>query len=135
MTISNNSLVEFEDILYTSPDSCCNQDPTNVNGLHDRTLVCVTDLMDCCDTPRTRRGDWYYPDGYVVQFDAGGRTFRANRGPKEVIGARQFYGSVRLFRRYSPQQSGRYCCKLPSAADPNVNQTLCADIGEFFYKS
>ena len=132
VTIPNNSLVDIEDILYTAPFPPFNQDPTNANGLHDQTLVCETDLEDCCDTPRTVRGDWYYPDGRVVQFDAGGTTFRANRGPNEVISGRQFYGSVRLFRRYTPQQSGSFCCELPSDADSNVTQTLCATIGELF---
>ena len=124
--------MDLDDILYTAPDPCCNQDPTNANGLHDQTLVCETDLVDCCNTPHTVHGDWYYPNGSVVQFDAEGVTYRANRGPNEVIGGRQFYGSVRLFKRYSPRQSGRYCCKLPSAVAPNVDQTLCTDIGEFF---
>ena len=129
VTIPNNSLVDLEDLFYTANN---NQNPTNANG-HDQTLVCVTDLVDCCHTPRTVRGDWYYPDGSVVQFDAGGPTFRANRGPNEVISERQFYGSVHFFRKYSPRQSGLYCCKLPSAADPNVNETLCAGIGELLF--
>ena len=137
VTIPNNSLVDIEDILYTAPELPeFNVIPTNTNGLHDQTLVCVTDLVDCCDTPRTVHGDWYYSNGDVVQFDAtGGRgqIFRANRGPNEVISERQFYGSVRLFRRYTPRRIGLYCCKLPSAADPNVNQTLCAGIGELLF--
>ena len=68
--------MDLQDILYTahSPPEL-NVTPTNANGLHDQTLVCVTDLVDCCDTPHTVRGDWYYPDGSVVQFDAGGTTF------------------------------------------------------------
>ena len=36
-------------------------------------------------TPDTVHSDWYYPDGSMVQFDAGGQTFRANRGLNEVI--------------------------------------------------
>ena len=120
--------MDIEDILYTAPEF--NLVPTNANGRHDQTLVCVTDLVDCCDTPRTVRGDWYYPDRRRVQFNAGGVTYRANRGPNKEIGGRQFYGSVRLFRRYSPRQSGRFCCELPGDAAPTVNQTLCADIGE-----
>ena len=130
--------MDIEDILYTAPSPPeFNRVPTNANGYHDQTLVCITDLMDCCNTSRTVRGDWYYPNGDVVHFDAGGRTFRANRGPNEVINGRQFYGSVRLFRRYTPTPRGRYCCKVPSADDSNVNQTLCATIGELFsfYKS
>ena len=128
VAIPNNSLVEFDDLLYrraTDPD------PTNANGLHDRGLVCVTDLVDCCDAPRTVRGDWYYPDGSVVPFDVpGGRAvaFRRNRGPNEIRSGRQFYGSVRLFRRWTPRNRGRFRCELPDAN--NVTQTLYANIGE-----
>ena len=133
VTIPNNSLVDLDEIQYTSPDSCCNQDPTNANGLHDQTLVCVTDLVDCCDAPRTVHGDWYYPDGSRVKFNIESHTtFRANRGPNEVINGRQFYGSVCLYRRYGrPPGRGRFRCELPSAADPSVNQILHANIGEF----
>ena len=42
---------------------------------------------------------------------------------------RTIYGSVRLYRRYSsPPGRGSFCYKLPSAADPSINQTLCANI-------
>ena len=126
--IPNNSLVDFDDLLYRTASD---PDPTNDNGLHDQTLVCVTDLTDCCLSPHTVRGDWYYPDGRVVHFDSGGTmiTFRANRGPNEVRNGQQFYGSVRLFRRWSsPPERGRFYCELPSAADPSVNQTLYANI-------
>ena len=132
VTIPNNSLVEFEDTLYTvAPDPCC-PEPTNANGLHDQTLVCVTDLVDCCDAPHTVRGDWYDPDGNRLT-STGGSTFRSNRGPNEVVSGHQFYGSVRIFRRFSPprEQRGRFRCELPSAVNSNVNQTLYAYIGEF----
>ena len=128
VTIANNSLVDIGDLLYrTSSDP----DPTNANGLHDRTLVCVTDLLDCCDSPRTVRGDWYYPDGGAVPLDAGGNIFLKNRGPNEVINGQQFYGSVRLFYQWSgPPGKGRFRCELPSADNPNVNQILHANVGE-----
>ena len=59
-------------------------------------------------------------------------AFQANRGPNEIINGRQFYGSVRLFRHYSrPPGRGRFQCELPSAADPNANQILYANIGRF----
>ena len=52
---------------------------------------CVwTDLEDCCDTPHTVRGDWYYPDGNVVLFIRPYATFRSNRGPNEVINGPPF---------------------------------------------
>ena len=127
--------MDIEDLLYNSPDSCCNHYPTNANGLHDQTLVCVTDLVDCCDAPRTVHGDWYYPeDGRRVEFNTtcGCARFLENRGPNEVINGRRFYGSVRLYRRYSmPPGRGRFRCELPSAANPSVNQTLYVNIGQF----
>ena len=127
-TIPNNSLVDIEDILYTIPGD---PEPTNNNGLHDQTLVCVTDLEDCCEAPRTQRGRWHYPHGNEVILDRHGTTFRRNRGPNEVINGRRFYGSVRLWRKWSyPQGRGRFRCELPSAATPNIIQTLYANICE-----
>ena len=97
--------MDVNDLLYNTPDL---PEPNNTNGLHDQALLCVTDLEDCCESPRTVRGEWYYPDGSVVPFDIigdygvtiyGRTTFLKNRGPNEVITGHQFYGSVRLFRR------------------------------------
>ena len=116
--------MDIDDILYTTNDG---QNPTNGNG-HDQTLVCETDLVDCCDAPLTVRGNWYFPNGDIVT-DTGSRVFRSNRGPNE---AGQPLGSVRIFRRYTPTQRGRFRCELPSSADPNVTQTLNANIGGLF---
>ena len=94
----------------------------------------MTDLEDCCTVPHMTRGGWHYPDGIEVIFDKYGgiaTTFRRNRGPNEVINGRQFYGSVRLWRRWSnPPGRGRFRCELPNAANPNINQILYANIGE-----
>ena len=133
VTIPNNSLVDVDDILYRAGIDGFREDPSNANGLHDETLVCVTDLEDCCESPRTVRGDWYYPDGNMVSYVPHRWivTFQRNRGPNEVINGRQFYGSVRLFRQWSnPPERGRFHCELPNAADPRVDQTLYANIGE-----
>ena len=138
VTIPNDSIVDIDDIMYTSPswNPCC-RPPSNTNPI-DKALLCVTDLEDCCGTEpssttaRTVHGDWYFPNGSRVGFDAWGAAFLANRGPNEIINGRQFYGSVRLYRRYSyPPERGRFRCELPSAANPNVNQTLYASIGEY----
>ena len=121
VTIPNNSLVDFDDILYTTSD---NQNPTNANG-HDRTLVCETDLMDCCESPML--GNWYLPNGNVVT-NTGSPAFRSNRGAATT----GQLGSVRIFRRYNPPTPrGRFRCELPSAADSSIN--LYANIGEFFF--
>ena len=99
----------------------------------------MTDLVDCCGAPHTVRGDWYYhgrqtavpssgSDNFITY---GSPSFLSNRGPNEVRDRRQFYGSVRLFRRWSdPPERGRFRCEIPSAANPNVTQTLYVNIGE-----
>ena len=91
--------------------------------------MCVTDLEDCCESPRTMRGNWYYPDGRTVVFNTGGGTFQSNRGANEVIGNQQFYGSVRLWRRYTPPERGLFHCELPDAN--GINQNLYVNICEF----
>ena len=131
VTIPNNSLVDIDDLLYrTSGDP----HPTNANGLHNQTLACVTDLEDCCDSPRTVRGDWYYSDGRVVQSgdeNPYSNTFLKIRGANEVLNGQQLHGSVRLYYRWSnPPGKGRFRCELPSTNDPTVNQTLYANVGE-----
>ena len=143
MTIPDNSLVDLDDILYRAPDyPDQNESPTNARpDLHDGALLCVTDLEHCCDAPRTVRGNWYYPDGQTAVPSSGSNnyitgglsSFLINRGPNEVRNGKQFYGSVRLFRRWSsPPERGHFRCELPSAADPNVTQTLYANIGELY---
>lgn len=124
VAVPNNSLVDFEDMLYTTS---CDPDPTNGHSYHDIALRCVTDLQDCCDSPRTVRGQWYYPDGRQAQ-NSGTPAFRSNRGPYEVRNGETFYGSVRLWRRYTPSERGRFRCELPDAA--GVVQTLYVSIGK-----
>ena len=136
VTLPNDSFVDFDDILNIGSN---NTIPSNRNP-SNRALQCITDLVNCCGTEsgtvRTERGDWYFPDGTRVRdFDNSSRAwFLVNRGPNEIIDAReqQFYGSVRLFRRFSRvPERGRFRCELPSAANPSVNQTLYVNICEF----
>ena len=129
--------------MYTAPGTRLSDLPSNTNS-RDEALLCVTDLEDCCGTRtlgfiilamRTMHGNWYFPDGKRVGFGGYAAAFQVNRGPNEVILGRTFYGSVRLYRRYSnPPERGRFRCELPSAANPNVSQILYANICEFFNK-
>ena len=121
--IPNNSLVNLDDLQY-HPN---NNQPTNGNG--QQTLMCVTDLVDCCEPPRTVRGDWYYPDGGTIVFNTRGATFQRNRGANEVINGQHFFGSVRLWRRYTPLERGLFRCEIPDAN--GVNQNLYVNICEF----
>ena len=119
----NNSLVDLEDVLYTT---AAYEAPTNSRATqHDSTLLCVTDLVDCCETQG--RGNWYFPDETMVPVDTG-HGFRSNRGDYDVVNGRQFNGSVRLYLYYSSQIRGRFHCVLPNV--DNVEQTLYAYIGK-----
>ena len=139
--------MDLDDILYQTHvqahgDPCCNTNPSNSRpDLHDGTLLCVNDLEDCCDAPGTVHGDWYYPDGQTAVPSSdpnniiidGPPSFLTNRGPNEVRDGRQFYGSVRLFHRWSgPPERGRFRCELPITADPSVTKILYANIGELY---
>ena len=133
ITIPNNSIVDVDDILYRTAYGHQSEIPlNNKSEIHDQALLCITDLVDCCRYPP--RGDWYYPNGSVVEFDTDGANtaFRRNRGPNEILEGRQFYGSVRLFRRWRPSERGRFCCELPSAASSTVNQKLYVYICESY---
>ena len=122
--------------MYTAPVPCCNDLPSNRNT-RDEALLCITDLVDCCGTEsgtvRTERGNWYFPDGNrVMELSNNDARFRVNRGPNELLSnGAQVNGSVRLYRRYSPTQRGRFRCELPNAANPSVNQILYVNICEF----
>ena len=138
-TVPSDSFVDFDDVLNIGSASA----PTNRNpAIEDRALQCITDLVDCCGTEpdtgpseimRNESGNWYFPNGSTVSdFVSGGTAtrFLVNRGPNELINGQQFYGSVRLFRRFSHvPERGRFRCELPNAA--GVNQTIYVNICEF----
>ena len=116
VTLLNNSLVDFEDIPNPLTDG---------GVVDDSVLNCRTDLEECCNDALQNLpapvGEWYYPNGTALDFDAGGATFRRNRGLM----------NVRLWRRNTPPERGRFCCELPNAQ--NVNQTVYVNICELNY--
>ena len=85
--------------------------------------MCVTDLVACCESQEL--GNWHFPGG----DSGGGGTFQTNRGQNEVRNGQQFYGSVRLWRRYTPRERGLFRCELPDAK--NVNQNLYVNICKY----
>ena len=87
--------------------------------------MCVTDRVDCCETEG--HANWYFPDGRVIVSGGGGTSFQTNRGQSNP--GQQFYGSVRLWRRYTSPERGRFCCEIPDAK--GVTQRLYVYICEF----
>ena len=96
--------------------------PTLGGVQDDSVLNCRTNLEACCnagqDNVAAPVGEWYYPNGTALDFEAGGATFRRNRGLM----------NVRLWRRDTPPERGRFQCELPNAQ--NVNQTVYVNICE-----
>ena len=85
VTVPNDSLVDVGDLLYRTTSEPELEDPSNSNAtLHDAALLCVTDLVNCCESPEPH-GDWFYPNGSIVLFDGFplNAVFRANRGQNE----------------------------------------------------
>ena len=124
VTLQNNSFLDVNDI----PSIPINEG-TGVNS--DNVLLCHTDLVECCNSGQENvavpLGDWYYPNGSIVEFDVrvynsnvplGPPLFRRNRGQSVV----------RLWRRKSPSERGQFRCEIPNAA--NVNQTIYVNICE-----
>ena len=85
--------------------------------------MCVTDFVACCET--LGLGNWYFPGGGVIVSGSGGR-FQTNRGQNN---GQQFYGSVRLWHRYTPPERGLFHCEIPDAN--SVNQNLYVNICKF----
>ena len=96
-------------------------------------LNCHTDLTACCRNSDTGgqgpRGEWYYPDGSVVQNNAasmaaGEGFYRIRNDPQVVRLNRRHYGVP------SPALSptGSYCCVIPTTKG---EMTFCANIGEY----
>ena len=116
VTLPSDSLVDFDDI----PNVSGGGGATDVDVLN-----CRTDLEACCNAGDQNLpaslGEWYYPDGTALTFDAGGATFRRTRGLM----------IVRLWRRNTPPERGRFRCELPNAQ--NVNQIVYVNICELNY--
>ena len=91
-------------------------------------LTCHTDLTECyrkIDTgDQGGRGEWYYPDGRVVQNNtastaAGENLYRVRNAPRVVRLARRDSGNP-----LSP--TGSFCCVIPTTKG---EMTFCANIG------
>ena len=79
------------------------------------TVRCHTDLETCCHSIQgVHRGDWYFPDGYVLANAGGGGDINRSRGP-QIIHLRR--------RNDAMSPSGLYRCEIETVAvnDNNVD--------------
>ena len=107
--ITNNSNINIRNIGLSSDSA---------NGA----LQCITDNLRCCNRD-PQLGEWYLPNGALVQGTASTTAFYRNRGAN---------GEVSLNRPSGVESpTGLFCCEIPDAT--NTNQTLCVHIGMLHY--
>ena len=97
-------------------------------GEGDDALLCHTNKMDCCRYNMVemtiRAGEWYFPNGTTVK----------NKNDNIMVAklVSYFYRNrelqvVRLNRIHSPQEYGKFYCKVPNNME--IEQTVHANIG------
>ena len=103
--ITNNSNINIRNIGQSSDN------PSSA-------LQCITDNLRCCRGD-PRLGEWYQPNGALVQGTTSTTAFYRSRGDN---------GNVSLNRPSDVESpTGLFCCEVPDAA--SNNQTLCVNIG------
>ena len=104
--IANNSNINIRNIGQTSD---------NPNGA----LQCITDKTRCCLSQNPRLGEWYLPNGVLVQETTSTSAFYRTREDNGEVSLNRPNGVL------SP--NGLFCCEVPDAT--NTNQTLCVNSG------
>ena len=83
----------------------------------DLTLLCITDLQECCASPGSRHGEWYFPNNMIVLTKRSKADFYRDRGDSVV----------HLHRRNNAMMPvGEYCCEVPDAN--YTDQTVCITV-------
>ena len=107
--IANNSQVNIRSIGASTD---------NPNGA----LQCITDNFPCCLSQDPQHGEWYLPNGELVQGTTSTTALYRSRGDN---------GEVSLNRPSNIiHPIGRYCCEVANAA--NINQILCVITRKIF---
>ena len=86
-------------------------------------LQCTTDSTACCTNQpgQTRAGDFYFPDGSVVDIES--------RTPSNSYYRTRSSRLISLHRRPDATQTGQFRCEIPAASGTTVN--LFINIGVF----
>ena len=94
----------------------------DVNG--SDSVQCHTDLSTCCSSAQgAHRGDWYFPNGERLNFNA---------DPGDIYESREAQ-RVDLHRRNNGDTSGIYCCTIETNAvhsdnDSKIRETVYAGL-------
>ena len=127
MYLSLNGVIvpNDSDVLVTN----ITEGGTDMAGQDDGGLLCHTDRSDCCRSVDGRaQGQWYFPTGDPgVQVPTEG-TQTAAKPDGDFFFRNRDDGIVRLNRRGTPSERGRFRCEIPNADGDMVN--LFVNIGE-----
>ena len=95
---------------------------SDIGNADNNRLQCISDRMPCCRSSQT--GEWYFPDGGMVQPIGSTPTptaFFRNRGDDGTVNLNRVSNDVMM-------PTGQYCCEVPDAT--GVNRMTCAIICE-----
>ena len=105
-------------------DGYVNVDDIGV-GNDSNALLCHTDKTDCCKSPYMINGNWYFPNGTVVEGLSAIK--KSNKSTNDTLARnRGNNGVVRLYRLGSPTDRGHFYCVVPNAA--GNNQTIYVNL-------
>ena len=95
--MANDGYIANDDILNTNQEA----------------VLCHTNDETCCANGQAMLGDWYFPDGTMVNSYSQNHVrhssfFARNRGTDPPV--------VRLYRVGEPQERGRFRCDIRGAA-------------------
>ena len=97
-----------------------------VNDTESGSVQCHTDLQTCCRSANgVYRGDWFFPNGSVLNFISSDDDIVENRGPQRVDLRRRNHGSA----------SGIYHCSIATVYIHNNDDTLRDDVYVGLYDS
>ena len=113
---TNNSVILITEIGETDTNTMP-PPPNSNNGLQ-----CITDRMPCCATVPNRFGQWQFPNNKTnIGISGSTASFYRTRGDDGTVNLNRVSDDVMM-------PTGLFCCIVPDAT--NVDQTVCANIGE-----
>ena len=111
--------IQLRDTVYSNNSNII----INDIGEGTNSLICFTDLVDCCTSDQSLNGqalgNWFYPDGSPVGIRSDNtRGFYRNRDTSRV----------RLNRKENTTSPlGLFCCEVPDATYNVIR--VCVNIG------
>ena len=82
-------------------------------------VICMTDVVKCCNESGERQGEWAYPNKSVVGRPKENQGFYRNRGQQQIFLNR---------RNNTIEPLGLYCCEVNTTNEANA--TICINMSK-----